>query len=127
MNLMRKPVRSVAAHLLVALALVLSAFAPQTIAFARGERVDLSTFAFPDGSLPIICLGDTNGESDGDGLVAGVVSPGVLAVGDIPPPPAIGNPSLPVVIGAAAPVDESRKTPAALGLSPPRGPPTFQV
>lgn len=124
---MRKPVRSVAARLLVALALVLSAFAPQTVAYARGDRVDLSAFAFPDGALPVICLGDTKGETDGDGLAVGIASLGVLAVGDLSPPPALGIPSLPTSVGVAAPDDETRKTPAALGLSPPRGPPSLHA
>lgn len=119
--------RSVVARFALALALALSVYAPRTIAYARGDSVDLSAWSFPDGSLPVICLGDTDGGTEGDGLATGIVSIAALTAGDVPPPPATGISPLAVVIGVAAPDDESPKTPADLGLSPPRGPPAFSA
>lgn len=127
MQPVRHLTRSVVARLVLALALALSVYAPRTIAFARGDSVDLSAFAFPDGSLPIICLGDTDGGNEGDGLVQGIMTAAALSPGDLPPPPAIGIPSLPVVVGVAAPDDESSRTPADRGLNPPRGPPSLHA
>lgn len=119
--------RSLAARLVLALALVLSAFAPRTVAFARGDVVDLSAYAFPDGSLPVICLGDTEGGTKGDGLAAGAASAIAFAAGDIPNPAATGISPHPVVIGVAAPHDGSPLTPAERGLMPPRGPPASRA
>lgn len=87
MKPVRRPMRSIAARLVLALALALAVYAPRAIGFARGESVDLSAYSFPDGSLPVICLGDTDGGSEGDGLAQCLVSAAVLAAGDIPPPP----------------------------------------
>lgn len=119
----RHMTRSAIARLALALALVLSAFAPQTMAFARGDAVDLSAYAFPDGSLPVICLGDTEGGTKGDGLATGIVSAAAHAGGGIPHPPATGISPHPLAIGVAAPHGGSPKTPADLGLAAPRGPP----
>lgn len=123
----RHMTRSLAARLVLALALVLAAFAPQTVAFARGNAVDLSAYAFPDGSLPVVCLGDTEGGTKGDGLATGTISAAALAVGDIPHPPATGISPHPVFIGVAALREGSPATPADRGLAPPRGPPAISV
>jgi hypothetical protein len=119
--------RSLAARLVLALALVLTAFAPQTVAFARGNAVDLSAYAFPDGSLPVVCLGDTEGGTKGDGLATGTISAAALAVGDIPHPPVTGISPHPVFNGVAALRERSPTTPADRGLAPPRGPPAISV
>lgn len=123
----RPMTRLLAARLVLALALVLTAFAPQTVAFARGNAVDLSAYAFPDGSLPVICLGDTEGGSKGDGLASGTMSATALVVGDVPHPTATGISPHPVFIGVAALRERSPSTPADRGLIPPRGPPSASV
>ena len=112
------------ALLAVWLALALSAYAPATMAFARGNSVDLTAFVFPDGAVPVICLGDTDGRGIGDGVVTGSDHAVPAVAGPLPLPPAPGIPSLSVVAGVASPADEVSREPAALGLARPRGPPS---
>lgn len=64
-----QPLAFVVARLVLALAIAMAAFSPASVAYARGGAIDLAAFSFPDGSTPVICLGDTDGDGIGDGVI----------------------------------------------------------
>lgn len=117
-------------HLLLALSLIMASLGAVPLGFASpafsdGDSVDLSDYALPDGSLPVLCWrGEENGES-GAGLTEHCPYCRIAGDLEIPQPFDAARISLP----SSLQTWHSRSVAQWLAVftpdTPPRGPPSF--
>jgi hypothetical protein len=121
---LKPPYTSLPLRILCVLALVMAAFAHRPVIGSAADTSDLAAYAFPDGTLPVVCVGaaDSPGEKHASGTACEFCRIYGAVLMPAPPDDYAYCPSLAAnetVIVHDAPIRRRLFPPSA----PPRGPP----
>ena len=117
-----------AVRAICAVALMLAAFAHRPVALPAYGGDDLAAYVLPDGSLPILCLTDFDGDGKPDAVSDHCEFCRIAASVDLPAPPEVADRGgLGVVVAVLVPAEEHIPPSGVPPSAPPRGPPTFRI
>lgn len=111
------------------IALMLTAFAHKPVALANYDGGNLAAYVLPDGSLPILCLTDLDGDGRPDGVSTHCEFCRIASSVDLPEPPTVADRGgLGGIVAAVLRPGEDYIPPSGVPPSaPPRGPPSFLI
>ncbi len=111
-----------------AVSLMLAAFAHKPLVLPAYADADLSAYVLPDGTLPVLCQTDFDGDGKPDGVSGHCEFCRIAASVDLPSPPVIADRGgLGVTIAVLLPQDAHIPDSGVPPSAPPRGPPSFRI
>ena len=117
-----------ATRAICAVALMLAAFTHRPLALPVYAGEDLAAYVLPDGSLPVLCLDDYDGDGKPDGISGHCEFCRIAASVDLPAPPQIADRGgLGTVFAVLAPGEDHIPPSGVPPSAPPRGPPSFRI
>ena len=117
-----------AVRAICAVALMLAAFAHRPLALPVYAGEDLAAYVLPDGSLPVLYLGDYDGDGKPDGISGHCEFCRIAASVDLPAPPQVADRGgLGTFVAVLVPGEDHIPPSGVPPSAPPRGPPSFLI